>query len=181
MHAYHGWPFLTSPEHPDLTAFTAFLIRGGIALLVVLPLVLRSRMRVRIAALAFLAGPALDLDHVVAAGSFRARALEDLGHRPFTHSLLFALVLTFAAFALTRRGLVAWAVFAVIASHLLYDAAGGGEYWLYPLRHPDSVPWLLFPTGFAAMFALSVCAARKMPPRERELNRAVSTMVPRPD
>jgi len=90
MHPYHGWPFLTSPEHPNLSALGAVLIHGCLTLLVVLPIVRRSRNRAAVGALAFLGGPALDLDHVVAAGSLRAQALENLGHRPFTHSLLFA-------------------------------------------------------------------------------------------
>ncbi len=180
MHPYHGWPFLTSPQHPDLSALGAVVIHGGIALLVVLPLVLRTRRRVTIAALAFLGGPALDLDHVVAAGSFRAQALESLGHRPFVHSLLFAAALTVAVLAATRRRPLAWAVFAVTVSHVLFDAAGGGEYWLYPLRHPDSLPWLAFPIGFLALLGVSVFVARTMPSPTRPApvdSRGTSTRV----
>jgi membrane-bound metal-dependent hydrolase YbcI (DUF457 family) len=160
MHPYHGWPFLTSPQHPTLSAVGAVLIHGCISLLVVLPLVLSSRRRVIFAVLAFIGGPALDLDHVVTAGSFRPQALESLGHRPFTHSLLFAVALTLLALVLTRSKPFAWAVFAVIVSHLLFDAAGGGEYWLYPLKHPDSVPWLACPIGLAVLFAISAVVAR---------------------
>ena len=102
MHPYHGWPFLTSPQHPTLSAVGAVLIHGSISLFVVLPIVLRSSRRVLCAALAFLGGSALDLDHVVAAGSFRPQALESLGHRPDTHSLLLAVALTLLALAITR-------------------------------------------------------------------------------
>lgn len=161
MHPYHGWPFLTSPQHPTLSAVGAVLIHGCISLLVVLPLVLRSRRRATFAVLAFIGGPALDLDHVVAAGSFRPQALESLGHRPVTHSLLFAVVLTLLALVLTRSKPFAWAVFAVVVSHLLFDAAGGGEYWLYPLKHPDSVPWLACPVGLAVLFGISAAVARE--------------------
>ena len=63
---------------------------------------LRSSRRVPLAVLAFIGGPALDLDHVVAAGSLRPQALESLGHRPDTRSLLLAVVLTLLALALTR-------------------------------------------------------------------------------
>ena len=163
MHPYHGWPFLTSPQHPTLSAAGAVVIHGFISLLVVLPLVLHSRRRVVFAALAFIGGPALDLDHVVAAGSFRPQALESLGHRPVTHSLLFAVALTLLALVLTRSKPFAWAVFAVIVSHLLFDAAGGGEYWLYPLQHPDSVPWLACPIGLAVLFGISAVVARAGP------------------
>lgn len=160
MHPYRGWPFLTSPHYPTLSAVGAVLIHGSISLFVVLPIVLRSNRRVLFGTLAFIAGPALDLDHVVAAGSFRPQALESLGHRPDTHSLLLAVALTLLAFAFTRRKLVTWSVFAVIVSHLLFDAAGGSEYWLYPLKHPDSIPWLACPIGIAVLFGISVIVAR---------------------
>lgn len=164
MHAYHGWPFLTSPQHPDLTAVGAVLIHGCLALLVVLPIVLRSRKRALMAVLAFVGGPALDLDHVVAAGSLRAQALENLGHRPFIHSLLVALLATGVVLLLSRRRLFAWGVFAVLVSHLLFDAAGGGEYWLWPLSHPDSIPWLACPVGVLVILAISTAAARRIDP-----------------
>ncbi len=160
MHPYHGWPFLTSPQHPTLSAVAAVLIRGCISLLVVLPIVLRSERRLLFAALAFVAGPALDLDHVVEAGSFRPEALETLGHRPDTHSLLFAAALTLLTLALTRNRLIAWSMFAIVVSHLLFDAAGGNEYWLYPLKHPDSVPWLACPVGIALLTWISAVAVR---------------------
>ena len=163
MHPYHGWPFLTSPQHPTLSAVGAVLIHGTISLLVVLPLVLRSSRRALFAVLAFIGGPALDLDHVVEAGSLRPQALESLGHRPDTHSLLFAVALTLLVFAFTRSKPITWAVFAIIVSHLLFDAAGGGEYWLYPLEHPDSIPWLACPVGLAVLFGVSVAVARAEP------------------
>jgi membrane-bound metal-dependent hydrolase YbcI (DUF457 family) len=160
MHPYHGWPFLTSPDHPTLSAVGAVLIHGSISLFVVLPIVLRSNRQVLFGTLAFIGGPALDLDHAIAAGSLRPEALESLGHRPDTHSLLLAVALALLAFALTRRTPAAWSVFAVVASHLIFDAAGGNEYWLYPLRHPDSIPWLACPVGIAVLFGISVIVAR---------------------
>jgi membrane-bound metal-dependent hydrolase YbcI (DUF457 family) len=138
----------------------AVLIHGSISLFVVVPIVLRSNRRVLFGTLAFIGGPALDLDHVVAAGSLSVWHIEHLNHRPDTHSLLFAVALALLAFALTRRKLVAWSVFAVVVSHLLFDAAGGGEYWLYPLKHPDSIPWLVCPVGLAVLFGVSAAVAR---------------------
>jgi membrane-bound metal-dependent hydrolase YbcI (DUF457 family) len=161
MHAYHGWPFLTAPHYPTLSAVGTVLIHGCISLLVVLPIVLRSSRRILFAALAFIGGPALDLDHVVAAGSLRPQALETLSHRPDTHSLLLALALALLAYALTRSKPITWSVFAVIVSHLLFDAAGGSEYWLYPLTHPDSIPWLACPVGLAVLFGISAIVARR--------------------
>jgi hypothetical protein len=151
MRPYRGWPFLTSPQHPTLSAVGAFFIHGAISLFVVFPIVWRSDKRLLFGVLAFLGGPAVDLDHVVAAGSFRPHALETLGHRPDTHSLPFALVLTLVVYLISRSRQLSWSVFAIIVSHLLFDAAGGDEYWAYPLKHPNSIPWLACPVGIALL------------------------------
>jgi membrane-bound metal-dependent hydrolase YbcI (DUF457 family) len=160
MHPYRGWPFLSSPQHPTLSALGALVIHGCIGVFVVLPIIWRSERRALFAALAFIGANALDLDHVVAAGSFRPKALETLSHRPDTHSLLFAVVLTLLAYALTRGKRLTWSVFAVVVSHLLFDGAGGDEYWLYPIKHPNSIPWLACPIGIAVLFGVSVLVAR---------------------
>jgi membrane-bound metal-dependent hydrolase YbcI (DUF457 family) len=165
MHPYHGWPFLTAPHYPTLSALGAVLIHGCIGLLAVSPIMLRNSRRLLFAVLAFVGGFAVDLDHVVAAESLRPQALETLNHRPDTHSLLLALILTLVAFALTRSKPVAWSVFAVIVAHLLFDAAGGNEHWLYPLTHPDSIPWIACPVGIAVLFWISTLVARTTAPR----------------
>lgn len=163
MHPYRGWPFLTSPQYPTLSAVAAFFIHGAISLFVVFPIVWRSDKRLLFGALAFLGGPAVDLDHVVAAGSFSPHALESLGHRPDTHSLLFALALTLLVYLLSRERRLSWAVFAIFVSHLLFDAAGGDEYWAYPLKHPNSIPWLACPIGIALLFWVSTRVASSAP------------------
>ena len=162
MHPYHHWPFLSDPSHPVLSAIWAVLVHGFISLLVVAPIVWRSRRRALGAALAFLGGFALDLDHVVAAGSLDPNRLEHLaGGRPATHGLLFAVAIAMLALVLTRRMLIAWAAFAVIASHLLFDAAGGSERWLYPLSQPEGIPWLAFPAGIILLTLVSELASRR--------------------
>jgi membrane-bound metal-dependent hydrolase YbcI (DUF457 family) len=163
MHPDRGWPFLSDPHHPVLSAVWAVFVHGALSLIVVLPIVLRSDRRALYGTLAFISGPALDLDHAVAAGSLSPRAMEHLGHRPDTHSLLLALALALLALALTRRKLVAWSVFAVVVAHLLFDAAGGGVYWLFPLEHPDSIPWLACPLGIAVLYGISASVARAGP------------------
>jgi LexA-binding, inner membrane-associated putative hydrolase len=163
MHPYHRWPFLTSPEHPTLSALWAVLIHGCISLFVVVPIVLRSRKRVTFAVLACIGGPAVDLDHVFAAESLHPTALETLKHRPDTYSLLLAVALAVVAFAVTRSKPITWSVFAIVVSHLLIDAAGGNEYCLYPLTHPSSIPWLACPIGLAVLFAMSVLVGRTRP------------------
>jgi membrane-bound metal-dependent hydrolase YbcI (DUF457 family) len=161
MHPDRAWPFLSDPHYPTLSAVWAVLVHGAISLGVVLPIVLASNRRMLYGSLAFIGGPALDLDHVVAAGSLRPRTLETLNHRPVTHSLLFAVVLTLLTYALTRSKPAAWSAFAVIVSHLLFDAAGGNEYWLYPFQHPSSIPWLACPLGLAVLLGISAAIARR--------------------
>jgi beta-glucanase (GH16 family)/membrane-bound metal-dependent hydrolase YbcI (DUF457 family) len=161
MNPYHGWPFLSASHHPILSAACAGVAHGCLSLLVVFPLIMRCRRRVGFGTAAFVGGVALDLDHVAAAGSLNPRVLESLGHRPDAHSLLVAVLLAILAFALTRRRLVAWSVFAIVLAHLLFDAAGAGVYWLYPLKQPDSIPWLACPIGIAVLAGVSAVLAKR--------------------
>ena len=160
MHPYRGWPFLSDPHYPGLSAVWAVLAHGIISIIVVLPIVFRLERRGLFVGVAFIAGSALDLDHVVAAGSFSPRALEHLGHRPETHSVGFAVATSLITFAFTRRILVAWSVFAVFVAHLLFDAAGGGVYWLYPLEQTDGIPWLAAPFGLLLLTIVSMVLAQ---------------------
>jgi membrane-bound metal-dependent hydrolase YbcI (DUF457 family) len=162
MHPDYAWPFLSAPSHPVLSALWAVFAHGSLGVIVVLPIIWRSPRRFLLAGLAFIGALALDLDldHVVEAGSFDTSKLEHLGSRPDTHSLLFVGALALIALAVTRSKLIAWAVFAVLVSHLLFDAAGGGERWLYPLQHPDAIPWLACPVGIVLLTAISAIMAR---------------------
>jgi membrane-bound metal-dependent hydrolase YbcI (DUF457 family) len=155
MHPYRAWPFLSDPHHPVLSAAWAVLIHGLISIIVVLPILLISQRRLLWTALAFLSGPALDLDHAVAALSLNPSHLERLGHRPDTHSLLFAVVLALLSLVLTRKPLFAWSLFAVVTAHVLFDAAGGTEYIFYPLKSPEAIPWLSFPIGTVVLLGVS--------------------------
>jgi hypothetical protein len=163
MQPYHGWPFLSAPHHPILSAVWAVAAHGFLSVIVVWPIVSRSHRRLALATLAFIGGVAFDLDHAVAAGSLGPRAMESLGHRPDTHSLLFGVTLALLALALTRRKLVAWCVLAIAVAHLLFDAAGGGVYWLFPLAHPDSIPWLACPIGIAVLYGISALVSSAGP------------------
>jgi membrane-bound metal-dependent hydrolase YbcI (DUF457 family) len=159
MHSDHGWPFLAAPSHPVLSALWEVFAHGSLGVIVVLPLIWHNPRRIRLASLAFLGGVALDIDHAVAAGSLNPRSMEQLGHRPDTHSLLFVCVLALIALTLTRRKTIAWAVFAILAAHLLFDAPGGGVRWLFPLQHPDAIPWLVCPVGIVLLTGISAMVA----------------------
>jgi hypothetical protein len=162
---YHAWPFLSDPAHPFLSAVWAVLVHGLLALFVVAPLLWHSRHRFAYGALVFVGGSVLDLDHFIAAGSLNLHTIETLGGRPDTHSLVFVLALAVLVLALTRRLALAWAVFAVNTSHLLYDAAGGSDPILYPVSGLDGLPWLTVPLGALALFAVSALIARRRPRR----------------
>jgi membrane-bound metal-dependent hydrolase YbcI (DUF457 family) len=164
LHAYPHWPFVTDTRHAFVTAVWAFLVHGMISLAVVLPIVLAGNRRLAYGVLAFAAGPALDLDHAVASGSLNPKALETLSHRPYTHSLVFAVGLAVIALLVTRSRVAAWSVFAVIAVHLVFDASGGDERILYPLQRPNGLPWLAFPVGFAALTTMSWAIAHGRKP-----------------
>ncbi len=143
-----------------LSALWEVFAHGSLGVVVMLPIIWHSPRRIFLASLAFLGGVALDIDHVVAAGSLNPRSMEQLGHRPDTHSLLFVGVLALIALAVTRRKLIAWAVFAVLVAHLLFDAPGGGVRWLFPLQHPDAIPWLACPVGIVLLTGISAMVAR---------------------
>jgi hypothetical protein len=161
-----AWPFLSDPSHPFASALWAVLIHGAIGLLVVAPIVWDSRHRTLYAALAFVGGSALDIDHFIAAGTFNLHKIETLsGGRPETHSVVFVIVLALLTYAVTRSWTAAWAMFAVNLAHLLFDGAGGSERILYPFNQPDGIPWLLCPIGVLALTGVSVLIARRSPPQ----------------
>ena len=157
--SYSDWPFLSDPGHPFLSAVWAVFAHGCLSLLAIAPIVWRSDRRVLYAVIAFVGGSAIDLDHFIAAGSLSLHTIETLSGRPDTHSVAFVVVLALLTLVLTRRWLAAWAVFAVNLDHLLFDAAGGGVHILYPLRHPDGLPWLVSPIGTLALFGISAAIA----------------------
>ena len=170
MSPYGAWPFLSDANHPFLSAVWAVLVHGVLGVFVVAPIVWRSDNRVRYALLAFVGGSALDADHFIAAGSLNLHTIETLSGRPATHSLGFIVLLALLTAVLTRSRLAAWAVFAVNLSHLLFDAAGGGVRVLYPLAHPDGLPWLACPVGALALLGVSTWLAGGLSRRKSQLH-----------
>ena len=95
------------------------LQHAAIAAVVVAPLAPRAPRGVLTTAVA--AALLIDLDHVIAARSVRARHTTGLDRRPVSHSLLAAALA--AALVTARAGpLHGWAAFAALGSHLLHDA-----------------------------------------------------------
>jgi hypothetical protein len=156
---YPAWPFLSDPNHPLLSAVWAVAIHGVICLGAIAPVVWRSRRRGLYAVLAFIGGSAIDVDHFIAAGSLNLHTIETMSGRPDTHSLIFAVALGAVAWALTRRAIAAWSVFAVTVAHLLFDAAGGSEHFFYPFSSLDGLPWVVCPIGTVALALVSALIA----------------------
>lgn len=180
MSPYPAWPFLSDPNHPLLSAVWAVAIHGVICLGAIAPVVWRSRRRGLYAVLAFIGGSAIDVDHFIAAGSLNLHTIETLGDRPDTHSLAFVALVAVLTLAISRRPQFAWALFAVNASHLLFDAAGSGEHILYPFSSLDSVPWLACPIGDLGLLAVSAAVARFVAARWSESGRGLWGAYRRP-
>jgi hypothetical protein len=161
VHSYHGWPFLSAPQHPTLSAVWALLAHGALGIVVIWPILRESRKRMLYGALAFGGGSLIDIDHIFAAGSIAFHSLETLGERPQPHALLAAVALGLIAWTMTRSGRVGWCVFALTTSHLLFDAAGGGTPLLAPLAGPQGIPWLLCPIGILALTAVRALIVRR--------------------
>jgi len=102
-----------------LRVYSDPLQHAAIAAVVVAPLAARTDRRVLATAVA--AALVIDVDHAVAARSFRPRHTTALNRRPPTHSLLAAAGAgaLISAAAGPAHG---WAAFAALGSHLLHDA-----------------------------------------------------------
>ncbi|HEX4188597.1 MAG TPA: metal-dependent hydrolase [Solirubrobacteraceae bacterium] len=146
-------------NHPLLSALWALLIHGLIGVAVIWPILRRSERRRLYTALVFAGASLIDLDHIVVAGSLSPHSLETLSGRPETHSLIVAVLVGVMAFALSRRPLLGWCAVALVTSHLLFDAAGGGTPLLAPLAQTRGIPWLLCPLGIALLWLASAILA----------------------
>lgn len=161
MRPYRGWPFLSLPGHPVLSAVWAVLIHGLIALFAIWAILRHSRRPLPYAAIAFVAASLVDIDHVFAAGSLGLHRIESMSGRPDSHCLLAAVVLAPFGWALTGSRIVAWCVLAVVTSHLVFDAAGGGTPLFFPAVRPSAIPWLLCPVVLVALATVSLMLDRR--------------------
>jgi len=147
---------------PDrLLVYTDPLQHGLIAAAVAAPLVPRAGGRVLVTAVA--AAVAIDVDHAVAARSWRVSALISLPVRPRTHSFLGAAA-TGALVAAAAGPLHGWAAFSGLASHLLHDAGDRAAptplLWPFaPARQLGRRPQLV---GTAALVLGSIAISRAM-------------------
>jgi hypothetical protein len=114
--------------------YTDPLQHAFIAAAVVAPLVPRAGSRVIGTAVA--AATMIDIDHAIAARSFRVRATTSLSRRPPSHNIFTALGA--GAMVSAAAGVAhGWAAFSGLASHLLHDAGDTAA--------PTPVLWPLVP------------------------------------
>jgi hypothetical protein len=107
------------------------------------------------------AGVLIDLDHPVAARSWRLEAMLSLDARPRSHSAVVAAA-TGAVAAAAAGPLHGWAAFGGLLSHILRDAADGTAPTplLWPRRTPSAFPPAVFWAGTAGLAAGSWAISR---------------------
>ena len=114
-------------------------------------------------ATAVAAATVIDVDHVVAARSWRVRDTTALPARPRTHSLVTTLG-TGAAVAAAAGPLHGWAAFAGLASHLLHDAGdtAAPTPLLWPFATARQIGRRRQLAGTALLVAGSVLVSRRL-------------------
>ena len=146
-------------------AYLDGVAHGATALAVTAPIWLRlpARMWLKYFFVAGLLGGLIDLDHIVAAGSFELEELITQPTRPPTHSLTFALTLAVTGALVMKDRLMGWVIFVTLASHVVRDASGFHTPLFWPLSRPHSMPhWLYLVTEVLLLYA-SFYVARKTP------------------
>jgi hypothetical protein len=137
---YTGDWLLVAPLPAALRPYQSLIdpfVHLAVGLVVTAPLVLRERSaagRLALLGLTVCAAVLIDLDHVLAAGSFSLYAITHLAGRPPTHSILFAVLAGLAVGGVSRRSAWGWLVCLAVLSHVVRDASGGGTpYFAWPL------------------------------------------------
>jgi hypothetical protein len=144
-----------------------------IAAFVVTPLVPRAGSRVIATAVA--AATAIDVDHAVAARSFRVRATTSLPARPRTHNVFTALGAG-AAMGAAAGPAHGWAAFSALLSHLLHDAGDTAAptpmLWPFAAARQLGRRWQLAGTVGLALGSAALSRALAEPSRGRSPARA---------
>lgn len=132
------------------------LIHGLIAVSIIWPLEgTGSLPRRSLLPLAFLLGGVVDIDHIVAARSFSVYKMFALPMRPpFTHNLIFPVVLLAGFWLFSRRFLSGWILFLALTSHVLRDTFDGRTQ-LFILGNETHIPFWLYVPGEYLLLVLS--------------------------
>lgn len=118
------------------------VVHGLTGVLVLLP-IYKKKINSHFAVL-FLLAAVVDLDHFIAAQSFSLSDALHLPLRPVTHSITFAIFSAVGGFLITRNKIVAWTLFAALASHVIRDASGGITPIFWPLKIYHIPSWLYY-------------------------------------
>ena len=114
---------------------------GVISLIICLPLASSLFDIIFSFLLAFL----LDFDHFVVARSFSLEKATSLPLRPYTHSITFALFLSFIFYLFSKSLKLSFISFFAISSHVIRDADTGITPILFPLK-VYKIPRILYYT-----------------------------------
>jgi membrane-bound metal-dependent hydrolase YbcI (DUF457 family) len=117
------------------------IIHTIIGIIVTIPLWTKPFLKMEHPALAvkvllavFIVSSLIDVDHFIAAKSIHLKDAATLRHRPYTHSITFAVIAGGIAFGITKNPRIGVAVCAGIMSHVLRDASTGITFILYPMK-----------------------------------------------
>ena len=126
---------------------------------------------------------ALDLDHFLVSGIFwppkeAVEAAVSIAHRPMGHHMMVWLPLALGTGLIAsqifrwERQIGAWAGFASIASHILWDAADlyliiEGTAFLWPLHVIEKFHWSYWLGGTMVLFMVSFALAKNFRKRRR--------------
>ncbi len=114
----------------------------GTALAVSLPILPYVRDRWGFLRMSLLSSVVIDLDHVLAARSFRLTRCMTMEHRPASHSVLTPLIFAVLAERWKPEQHVGLAALVGVSSHLLRDLGTGGAPLLHP-RRIITIPYTL--------------------------------------
>lgn len=118
------------------------LCHVGTALAVSLPILPYVRDRWGFLRISLLSSVMLDLDHILAARSFRLTRCMTMDHRPASHSVLTPLIIAALAERWKPEQHFGLAALVGVGSHLLRDLGTGGAPLLHP-RRIITVPYAL--------------------------------------
>ena len=77
----------------------------------------------------------IDIDHIVKAKSFTIENLLSLGRRPYTHSLIFVLIISALVWFFSKNIILAYVIFISLVIHFLKDLIEGKTYIFFPYKY----------------------------------------------
>ncbi len=86
----------------------------------------------------------IDIDHFIMARSLKIENAVSLNHRPFTHSFLFSLILSFVVFLVFRNWSVSVGILSGLLLHIFRDMLDSKTLIFYPARYFSNIKFSYF-------------------------------------